>query len=269
MALSNEEIERYSRQLILKNIGGRGQERLKKGKVLIVGAGGLGSPVAYYLAAAGVGTLGIIDSDRVDLSNLQRQILHSTARVGQPKAASARETLLALNPALSINTYELRLGKDNILAIIRDYDVIVDGVDNFPTRYLLNDACVMTGKTLVEGGVLQWDGLVMTIKPGQGPCYRCIFPDPPPPGSVPSCQEAGVVGPVPGVIGCIQAAEVLKILLETGETLTGRLLIYNALEMRFREIKAERNSKCPVCGDNPRIRELEEYTLVCQTKGGR
>ncbi|CEP67503.1 Molybdenum cofactor biosynthesis, MoeB [Moorella glycerini] len=266
MALTNEEIERYSRQIILKNVGGRGQEKLKQGKVLIVGAGGLGSPVAYYLAAAGVGTVGIVDSDRVDLSNLQRQILHNSDRLGRLKAESARETLLALNPALTINTYPLRLGKDNILAIIRDYDVIVDGVDNFPTRYLLNDACVMTGKTMVEGGVLQWDGLVMTIKPGQGPCYRCIFPDPPPPGAVPSCQEAGVMGPVPGLIGAIQATEVIKILLGVGETLTGRLLIYNALEMRFREIKAERNRNCPVCGENPRIRELEEYTFVCKAK---
>ncbi|QGP91201.1 Sulfur carrier protein adenylyltransferase [Neomoorella glycerini] len=269
MALTNEEMERYSRQIILKNVGGRGQEKLKQGKVLIVGAGGLGSPVAYYLAAAGVGTIGIVDSDRVDLSNLQRQILHNSDRLGRLKAESARETLLALNPALTINIYPLRLGKGNILAIIRDYDVIVDGVDNFPTRYLLNDACVMTGKTMVEGGVLQWDGLVMTIKPGQGPCYRCIFPDPPPPGAVPSCQEAGVMGTVPGLIGAIQATEVIKILLGVGETLTGRLLIYNALEMRFREIKAERNRNCPVCGENPRIRELEEYTFVCEAKGER
>ncbi|MGI6284761.1 molybdopterin-synthase adenylyltransferase MoeB [Neomoorella humiferrea] len=266
MTLTNQEIERYSRQIIIKNIGGRGQERLKRGKVLIVGAGGLGSPAAYYLAAAGVGTIGIVDSDVVDISNLQRQILHSTERLGRPKVESARETLLALNPNLTINTYHLRLGKDNILDLIRDYDVIVDGVDNFPTRYLLNDACVMTGKTMVEGGVLQWDGLVMTIKPGQGPCYRCIFPDPPPPGAVPSCQEAGVIGTVPGLIGAIQATEVIKILLGVGDTLTGRLLIYNALEMRFREVKAERNSNCPVCGDSPRIRELEEYTFVCATK---
>ncbi|MBE3573270.1 MAG: HesA/MoeB/ThiF family protein, partial [Moorella humiferrea] len=221
MTLTNEEIERYSRQIILRNVGGRGQERLKQGKVLIVGAGGLGSPAAYYLAAAGVGTIGIVDSDVVDISNLQRQILHNTERLGRPKAASARETLLALNPHLTINAYPLRLGRDNIFDIIRDYDVIVTGVDNFPTRYLLNDACVMTGKTLVEGGVLQWDGLVMTIKPGQGPCYRCIFPDPPPPGTVPSCQEAGVMGTVPGVIGAIQATEVIKILLGVGDTLTG------------------------------------------------
>ncbi|MBC7325139.1 MAG: HesA/MoeB/ThiF family protein, partial [Moorella sp. (in: Bacteria)] len=213
---------RYSRQIILKNVGGRGQEKLKEGKVLIIGAGGLGSPVAYYLTAAGVGTIGIVDSDRVDLSNLQRQILHNSDRLGQLKAESARETLLALNPALTINTYPLRLDKANILDIIRDYDVVVDGVDNFATRYLLNDACVMTGKTLVEGGVLQWDGLVMTIKPGRGPCYRCIFPDPPPPGAVPSCQEAGVMGTVPGLIGAIQATEVIKILLGVGETLTGR-----------------------------------------------
>ncbi|MBE3581278.1 MAG: HesA/MoeB/ThiF family protein, partial [Thermoanaerobacteraceae bacterium] len=221
MVLTNEEMERYSRQIILRNVGGRGQERLKQGKVLIIGAGGLGSPAAYYLAAAGVGTIGIVDRDVVDISNLQRQILHSTERLGRPKVESARETLLALNPALTINTYHLRLGKDNILDIIRDYDVIVGGVDNFPTRYLLNDACVMTGKTLVEGGVLQWDGLVMTIKPGQGPCYCCIFPDPPPPGAVPSCQEAGVIGTVPGLIGAIQATEVIKILLGVGDTLTG------------------------------------------------
>ncbi|MGI9953437.1 molybdopterin-synthase adenylyltransferase MoeB [Moorellaceae bacterium AZ2] len=262
--LTNAEIERYSRQIILPNLGGRGQKRLKESRVLVVGAGGLGSPVAYYLAAAGVGTIGIVDSDAVELSNLQRQILHSTDRLGKSKAESARQTLLALNPHLTVNTYPLRLTKDNILPIIQDYEVVVGGVDNFPTRYLLNDACVMAGKPLVEGGVLQWDGLVMTIKPKEGPCYRCIFPDPPPPGAVPTCQEAGIIGVIPGVIGVIQATEVIKLLLGIGETLTGRLLLYNALEMRFREVAAERNPVCPVCSDNPRIRTLEEYTFVCE-----
>lgn len=262
--LSNAEIERYSRQIILPNIGGKGQKKLKQSKVLVVGAGGLGSPAAYYLAAAGVGTIGIVDGDAVELSNLQRQILHNTERVGLPKTESARQTLLALNPHITVNVHQLRLSKDNILDVIQGYEVIVDGVDNFPTRYLLNDACVMAGKPLVEAGVLQWDGLVMTIKPKEGPCYRCIFPEPPPPGAVPTCQEAGIVGAVPGVIGAIQATEVLKLLLGVGEGLVGRLLIYNGLEMRFREVGAERNPACPVCGDNPRIRTLEEYTFTCE-----
>jgi len=262
--LTNVEIERYSRQIILSNVGGRGQKRLKESRVLVVGAGGLGSPVAYYLAAAGIGTLGIVDSDAVELSNLQRQILHSTERLGKSKAESARQTLLALNPHITVNTYPVRLTKDNILSIIEDYHVVVGGVDNFPTRYLLNDACIMASKPLVEGGVLQWDGLVMTIKPGEGPCYRCIFPDPPPLGAVPSCQEAGIIGVIPGVIGVIQATEVIKLLLGIGRTLTGRLLLYDALEMHFREVAAERNTECPVCGDNPRIRELEDYTFACE-----
>ncbi|MCG0277837.1 MAG: molybdopterin-synthase adenylyltransferase MoeB [Thermanaeromonas sp.] len=264
--LSITEIERYSRQIILPNVGGKGQKKLKQSKVLVVGAGGLGSPVAYYLAAAGVGTIGIVDGDAVELSNLQRQILHNTERVGLPKAESARQTLLALNPHITVNVHQLRLSKDNILDVIQGYEVIVDGVDNFPTRYLLNDACVMVGKPLVEAGVLQWDGLVMTIKPKEGPCYRCIFPEPPPPGAVPTCQEAGILGAVPGVIGAIQATEVLKLLLGVGEVLVGRLLIYNGLEMRFREVRAERNPACPVCGDSPRIRTLEEYTFTCETR---
>lgn len=266
MELSNAEIERYSRQIILPNIGGKGQKKLKQSKVLVVGAGGLGSPVAYYLAAAGVGTIGIVDGDAVELSNLQRQILHNTERVGLPKTESARQTLLALNPHITVNVHQLRLSKDNVLDLISGYEVIVDGVDNFPARYLLNDACVMAGKPLVEAGVLQWDGLVMTIKPREGPCYRCIFPEPPPPGAVPTCQEAGIVGVIPGVIGAIQATEVLKLLLGVGEGLVGRLLIYNGLEMRFREVRAERNPTCPVCGDNPSIRTLEEYTFACETE---
>ncbi|SMB98114.1 adenylyltransferase and sulfurtransferase [Thermanaeromonas toyohensis ToBE] len=264
--LSNVEIERYSRQIILPNIGGKGQKKLKQSKVLVVGAGGLGSPAAYYLAAAGVGTIGIVDGDAVELSNLQRQILHNTKRVGLPKAESARETLLALNPHITVNVHQLRLSKDNVLELITGYEVIVDAVDNFPARYLLNDACVMAGKPLVEAGVLQWDGLVMTIKPREGPCYRCIFPEPPPPGAVPTCREAGIIGVVPGVIGAIQATEVLKLLLGIGEGLIGRLLIYNGLEMRFREVRAERNPACPVCGENPRIRTLEEYTFACETR---
>ncbi|WP_084667114.1 HesA/MoeB/ThiF family protein [Thermanaeromonas toyohensis] len=266
MELSNVEIERYSRQIILPNIGGKGQKKLKQSKVLVVGAGGLGSPAAYYLAAAGVGTIGIVDGDAVELSNLQRQILHNTKRVGLPKAESARETLLALNPHITVNVHQLRLSKDNVLELITGYEVIVDAVDNFPARYLLNDACVMAGKPLVEAGVLQWDGLVMTIKPREGPCYRCIFPEPPPPGAVPTCREAGIIGVVPGVIGAIQATEVLKLLLGIGEGLIGRLLIYNGLEMRFREVRAERNPACPVCGENPRIRTLEEYTFACETR---
>jgi molybdopterin/thiamine biosynthesis adenylyltransferase len=248
MSLSQDERERYSRQMVLPGFGPTGQEKLKKGKVLLVGAGGLGSPAALYLAAAGVGTLGIVDSDTVDLSNLQRQPLHHSGRLGRLKVASARETLMALNPNLTINTYAIRLDKENISGIIQDYEVIVGGVDNLATRYLLNDACVKMAKVLVEGGVSQWDGLVMTIRPGRGPCYRCIFPEPPQTQVLPPAREVGVMGAVPGVIGTIQATEAIKVILGVGESLTGRLLIYNALEMSFREIQVEANSRCPVCG---------------------
>lgn len=263
MNFTEEQIKRYSRHIILKEIGGKGQRKLLDSKVLVVGAGGLGSPVSYYLAAAGVGTLGIIDYDQVELSNLQRQILHSTADVGRPKVESAKETLNRLNPDVQVNTYQNKLGQDNISDLLSGYDLIVDGVDNFAARFLINDACVMMGKPLVEAGILQWDGMIMTIAPGEGPCYRCVFPAPPPPGSVPSCQEAGVVGAIAGVMGVLQATEAIKYLLGVGETLVGRMLIFNALESRFREVEIAKEDKCPVCGTEPTITSLEEYELQC------
>ncbi|MHB1127128.1 MAG: thiazole biosynthesis adenylyltransferase ThiF [Bacillota bacterium] len=266
---SQEQILRYSRHIILQEMGGKGQKKLLGSKVLVVGAGGLGSPASLYLAAAGVGTIGIVDSDTVDLSNLQRQILHSTADVGKPKTESAQETLNSLNPDVNVIAYPTRLDKDNIRDMIRDYDVIIDGVDNFPTRFLLNDACVFTGKPLVEAGILRWDGMVMTIIPGEGPCYRCVFPEPPPNGAVPSCQEAGVLGAVAGVMGVLQAAEAIKLLLGVGKNLVGRLLIFDAMETRFREVKVDKNPRCPVCGEQPTIKELMEYDQNCELQGNR
>lgn len=260
---TEEEIRRYSRNIILQEVGGIGQQKLKDAKVLVVGAGGLGSPAAFYLAAAGVGTIGIVDDDVVDLSNLQRQILHRTEDVGTPKVDSAARALSALNPGVQVKTYRTRLGAGNVMDIIREYDVIVDGVDNFSTRYLLNDACVMAGKPLVDAGILRWDGMMMTIKPREGPCYRCIFPEPPPPGVIPSCQEAGVIGAIAGVMGTLQALEAIKLILGVGETLTGRLLLFDALEGRFRQVNAARDPNCPVCGDHPTITELVEYDLAC------
>ncbi len=263
MNFTEEQIKRYSRHIILKEIGGKGQRKLLDSKVLVVGAGGLGSPVSLYLAAAGVGTLGIVDFDTVELSNLQRQILHGTNDVGRPKVESAKETLNSLNPDVRVITCREKLGKENVLQLIKDYDLIVDGVDNFSARYLLNDACVMEGKPLVEAGILRWDGMIMTIKPGEGPCYRCVFPTPPPPGSVPSCQEAGVVGAIAGVMGVLQATEAVKYLLDVGETLVGRMLLFNAMESRFREVEISQEENCPVCGKNPTITSLEEYELHC------
>jgi len=260
---SEDEIERYSRHIILEELGGKGQQKIKNASVLVVGAGGLGSPVSLYLAAAGVGTLGIIDSDVVDLSNLQRQILHSTADIGRAKVESAAEQLQAINPEIEVITYNKRLNKDNVLQIIKDYEIIVDGVDNFPARYLLNDACVMEGKTLVEAGILKFEGQVMTIKPGQGPCYRCVFRQPPEEGTIPSCQEAGVLGAIAGTIGTLQATEVLKLITEVGKPLVGRLLLYNAKEMSFREVQIDIDKECPVCGENPSITELLEYEISC------
>jgi len=260
---TEEDIQRYSRHIILPEVGGKGQMKLREGKVLMIGAGGLGSPVSLYLAAAGIGTLGIVDMDTVDLSNLQRQVLHTTNDVGRPKVESAKETLTAINPGVKVNAYRERLGKDNVLELVNEYDVIVDGVDNFPTRFLLNDACVMAKKPLVEAGILRWDGMVMTIIPGEGPCYRCVFPEPPPAGAVPTCQEAGVIGAIAGVMGVLQATEVIKLILGVGENLVGRLLTFDALESRFREVKIKRNPKCALCGENPTITELVEYELQC------
>jgi adenylyltransferase/sulfurtransferase len=264
--LSEEEIERYSRHIILPELGGTGQQKLKDAKVLVVGAGGLGSPVLLYLAAAGVGTIGVIEDDVVDLTNLQRQVLHSTADVGKPKVISAGETMAQINPHVEVDVYHQRLTKENIFDVIGKYDVVVDGVDNFPTRYLINDACVMTGKTLVEGGILRFMGLIMSIHGGETACYRCVFEEPPPPGTVPSCAEAGVLGAVAGVIGTMQATEVLKIITGVGRPLYNRLLQFDAEELRFHEVKARRNPKCPVCGENPTITELVEYAYACETQ---
>lgn len=263
--LTEEEIERYSRHIILPEVGGAGQEKLKQARVLVVGAGGLGSPVLLYLTAAGIGKIGIIEDDVVDLTNLQRQVLHATPDVGKHKAESASETMKQINPHIDIDVYRERLGKDNIFALLDKYDIIVDGVDNFPTRYLLNDASVMKKKTLVEGGILRFMGLIMSIRGGETACYRCVFEEPPPPGTVPSCAEAGILGAVAGVVGTLQATEVLKIVTGVGTPLFNRLLQFDAEELHFHEVKAKRNPKCPVCGDNPVITELIEYSQVCET----
>ena len=263
MGLSEAQIERYSRQILLTEIGGKGQQKLAQAKVFLVGAGGLGSPAAFYLAAAGVGTLAICDADAVEVHNLQRQILHRTEDIGRPKVESAKRTLEAINPDVRVVPVAHRLTSKNALATLRDYDVIIDGSDNFPTRYLVNDACVFLQKPLVHGGIFRFDGQAFTILPGQGPCYRCLFAEPPPPGAVPSCQEAGILGAVAGIIGMIQANEALKLILGKGELLIGRLLVFDALGSRFREVKIRRDPKCPVCGEQPTIRQLIDYEQFC------
>ncbi len=263
MEFTEDQILRYSRHILLPEVGGEGQERILNAKVVLVGAGGLGSPVGYYLAAAGVGTIGIIDNDHVEISNLQRQIAHNTSRLGVMKADSARETFETLNHDVKVVTHKERLTSANIKSIIKDYDIVVDGSDNFPTRYLVNDACVMLGKTLVTAAVFRFEGQVMTIVPGQGPCYRCLFEMPPPPGMVPSCQEAGILGVVTGVIGTIQATEVIKTILGIGRQLKGQLLLWNALDMHFRTVKVPWNKECPVCGEKPTITELIDYEQFC------
>lgn len=266
MSLGEEQIERYSRQIILPNIGGKGQEKLLNAKVLIIGAGGLGSPSALYLASAGIGTIGIVDSDAVELNNLQRQILHSTQNIGKNKVESAKERLNAINPGVKVVAYHMRLTSENILEVIKNYDIIVDGSDNFPTRYLVNDACVLLKKPLAHGGIFRFDGQAITIIPSKSACYRCLFPEPPPPGLVPSCQEAGILGAVAGVIGTIQANEVLKYILGIGELLTGKLLVFNALESSFRQVKVPKDAKCPACGENPTLTKLIDYEEFCQIK---
>ncbi len=267
MELNDEQIHRYSRHIILPEVGGKGQKKLLSAKVILVGAGGLGCPVGYYLAAAGVGTIGIIDNDTIELSNLQRQIAHNTERVGMYKSDSAKKTFEALNPDVNVIALKERISKDNILDLIKDYDIVVDGSDNFPTRYLVNDACVLSGKPLVSGAILRFEGQVTTILPGEGHCYRCLFEEPPPPGLVPSCQEAGVLGALPGVIGGLQAMEVLKLIIGRGEPLKNQLLIYDALKTSFRKVKIPRNPKCPVCGDEPSITELRDYEAeYCQMR---
>ncbi|KAF0143406.1 MAG: ThiF [Nitrospirae bacterium] len=259
MDFTEDQLQRYSRHIILPEVGGKGQRKLLAAKVFIVGAGGLGCPVGYYLTAAGVGTLGIIDNDSVELSNLQRQIAHSTKTIGMHKIDSAKATFEALNPDVSVIGIKERISKDNILDLIKGYDIVVDGSDNFPTRYLVNDACVMAKKPLVSGAILKFEGHVTTIVPGEGHCYRCLFEEMPPPGLVPSCQEAGVIGAIPGVVGSLQAIEVFKLILGKGDVLKNTLLIYDALKTTFRRIKVPKNPNCPVCGDNPTIRELLDY----------
>ena len=261
--LSAEQLERYSRHFLLRQLGEKGQGKLLDAKVLLVGAGGLGSPVALYLAAAGIGTLGIVDADVVDRSNLQRQILHSTDRIGVSKAESAKQTINSLNPDVQVRIYNERLTVDNVMDIFRDYDIIVDGSDNFPTRYLVNDAAVLVEKPVVHGSIFQFEGQVSVFKPHAGPCYRCLFPTPPPPGMVPSCSEVGVLGVLPGVIGVIQATETIKLIVGQGEPLIGRLVMYDALAMRFREIRIRRDPDCPLCGAHPTITELLDYEEFC------
>jgi len=260
MEFTDDQLMRYSRHIILPEVGGKGQAKIANAKVFIIGAGGLGCPVGYYLTAAGVGTIALVDNDTVELSNLQRQIAHSVNTIGMPKVESAEKTFKALNPDVNIIALKRRISKDDIMDLIKDYDVVVDGSDNFPTRYLVNDACVMSRKPLVSGAILRFEGQVTTIVPGEGHCYRCLFEEPPPPGLVPSCQEAGVLGVLPGVIGGLQATEVLKLILGKGDVLKGQLLIYDALKTTFRKLKVPRNKKCPVCGENPTITELIDYS---------
>jgi adenylyltransferase/sulfurtransferase len=263
MALSNEEVQRYSRHLIMPEVGVEGQEKLKKGSVLCVGAGGLGSPAALYLAAAGVGTIGIVDFDVVDFSNLQRQVIHGTSDVGRSKLASAKDRLLELNPHITIETYETALSSKNALDLFKPYDVILDGTDNFPTRYLTNDACVILGKPNAYGSIFRFEGQASVFATKGGPCYRCLYPEPPPPGLVPSCAEGGVLGVLPGVIGTIQATEAIKLIMGIGEPLIGRFLIYDALRMKFRELKLKKDPDCPVCGTNPTVTALIDYEQFC------
>lgn len=264
MQLSNDEIRRYSRHLILPEVGMAGQKKICSTSVLCVGAGGLGSPIAMYLAAAGIGKLGLVDFDQVDFSNLQRQLLHGTSDVGRPKAESAKETIQELNPNVEVVLHTTRLTSENALSILGDYDIVVDGTDNFPTRYLTNDACVLLRKPNVYGSIFRFEGQASVFAPHLGgPCYRCLYPEPPPPGMVPSCAEGGVLGVLPGIIGCIQATEILKLALGKGTSLTGRLLLFNALDMKFKELKLRRDPQCPLCGEHPSIHGLIDYEQFC------
>jgi sulfur-carrier protein adenylyltransferase/sulfurtransferase len=261
--LTNDEVKRYSRHLIMPEVGVEGQRKLKASKVLCIGAGGLGSPVAMYLAAAGVGTIGLVDFDVVDFSNLQRQILHGTPDVGRTKLASAKDRLTALNPEIEIRTHEVALSSQNALELFAPYDVIVDGTDNFPTRYLVNDACVLLGKPNAYGSIFRFEGQASVFATKDGPCYRCLYPEPPPPGLVPSCAEGGVLGVLPGMIGMVQATETMKLIMGIGEPLIGRFLIYDALRMRFRELKLRKDPDCPVCGTHPTVTKLIDYEQFC------
>ena len=264
MELNNEEIRRYSRHLILPEVGLAGQKKFKATSVLCIGAGGLGSPISMYLAAAGIGRIGIVDFDIVDYSNLQRQLLHTDADVGRPKAQSAKETIQGINPNCDVVLHNTRISAENALDLIRPYDIVVDGTDNFPTRYLTNDACVLLKKPNVYGSIFRFEGQASVFAPHLGgPCYRCLYPEPPPPGMVPSCAEGGVLGVLPGIIGCIQATEILKLALGKGTSLIGRLVLFNALDMKFRELKLRRDPQCPLCGEHPTITELIDYETFC------
>ena len=271
MAMTDEQIERYSRHIILNEVGVKGQKKLLKGKVLIIGAGGLGAPAAMYLAAAGVGTIGIVDADEVDLSNLQRQIIHGTADVGKAKVKSAKETMNAMNPDVQVNTYRMFVDASNIRELIRDYDFIIDGTDNFPAKFLINDACVLEKKPFSHAGIIRFKGQLMTYVPGEGPCYRSVFKNPPPKDAVPTCKQAGVIGAMGGVIGSLQAMEAIKYLIGVGELLTGYLLTYDALTMEFHKIKLPKDThNCAVCGDHPTILEPIDYEQeVCEETAGR
>ncbi len=265
--LSKDEILRYSRHLIMPEVGMDGQLKLKQAKVLCIGAGGLGSPLALYLAAAGVGKLGMVDFDVVDFTNLQRQVIHDTNDVGRPKLASARETIHDINPNVEVVPYETRLTSENALEIFKDYDIVADGTDNFPTRYLVNDACVLLGKPNVYGSIFRFEGQASVFYAKEGPCYRCLYPEPPPPGLVPSCAEGGVLGVLPGIIGCIQALETVKLVLGKGHTLVGRLLLFDALNLKFHELKLRKNPECPVCGAHPTVTKLIDYEQFCGIRG--
>src|SRR5919199_612461 len=266
--LTKEEYERYSRHLILPQVGLEGQKRLKAASVLCIGSGGLGSPLLLYLAAAGVGRLGLVDFDVVDSSNLQRQVIHGTSWVGKPKIESAKNRILEINPSCQVDLYEELLSSENALEIMKPYDIVVDGTDNFPTRYLVNDACVLSGKPNVYGSIFRFEGQASVFYAEEGPCYRCLYPEPPPPGLVPSCAEGGVLGILPGLVGVMQATEAVKLILGVGSPLIGRLLHYDALAMTFREYRVRRNPKCPACGDRPSVTQLIDYKQFCGVRGG-
>lgn len=265
MTFTDEQQQRYSRHIILKEVGGKGQMKLAQAKVLLIGAGGLGSPAALYLAAAGIGTIGLVDGDVVDLSNLQRQILHSTATIGQPKVESGRRTLSAINPDITVKTYHQHVDSDNILALVSQYDIVLDGSDNFSTRFLVNDACYFAKKTLISASMFRFEGQLTTIKPHAGyPCYRCLYPEPPPAGLVPNCQEAGVLGVLAGTMGILQATEAVKEILGLGETMADKLLIYDALDMKFRRVSRPKDPACPICSPQARIKDLSgDYVVSC------
>ncbi len=265
--LSKEEIQRYSRHLIMPEVGMDGQLKLRNAKVLLIGTGGLGAPLGLYLAAAGVGHLGLVDFDVVDYSNLQRQVAFSTSDVGKPKTEATKERLLGLNPTIKIESFETRLTSENALDLFRDFDIIVDGTDNFPTRFLVNDACILLGKPNVYGSIFRFEGQITVFGYPGGPCYRCLYPEPPPPGLVPSCAEGGVLGVLPGIVGALQAMETIKLILGSGESLVGRLLLFDALAMRFRELKLRRNPACPMCGDHRTITKLIDYEEFCGIRG--